>query len=64
MKNQVEKTPQWVMVSSSHKKFILVLKLYKLYLLGPSIFLKFNFKIKSHFCYFLVHGLREKREIA
>ena len=39
------------------KKFILVLKLYKLYMIDPSIVFQFNFGTKI---YFLVPSLRKK----
>jgi hypothetical protein len=48
---------------SLHKKFNLVLKLYKLYIFSPSMFFQFNLGTKVYFCYFLVPDLREKREI-
>jgi hypothetical protein len=35
------------------KKFILVLKLYKLYLFDPSIVFQFNFSTQVYFSYFL-----------
>ena len=48
------------MISKFSKKFNLVLKLFKLYLFGPSIFLQFNFGMKACFYYFLVLNLRER----
>jgi hypothetical protein len=44
----------------SQKKFILVLKLQKLYLFGPSIVFSIQFWCKNYFFYFLIPGLRKK----
>jgi len=43
------------------KKFTLVFKLYKLYMIDPSIVFQFNFGTKIYFYfYFLVSSLRKK----
>jgi hypothetical protein len=59
-KSRITTTRWWL--QSSHKTFILVLKLYILYKFNPLICFQSNFGIKVYFCYSLAHGLRDKRK--
>jgi len=50
------------MVSKFIQKIYFSPQLYKLYLLGPSMFFQFNFDVKVYFCFVLVPVLKEEIE--